>query len=102
MNACFSEELEFWDNRLNIAYKSLLSRLDDQQTDILNNGASQTEALKEMQRAWIEFRDKTCSYEFISWGPGTTGGGQALSGCMMRNTGEQALRLEAYLKQTEH
>ncbi|MEO0774677.1 MAG: lysozyme inhibitor LprI family protein, partial [Pseudomonadota bacterium] len=56
--------------------------------------ASQEEALRAMQRAWIAYRDATCDYEYSQWGGGT-GGGPALIGCIMRETGEQTLYLLA-------
>ncbi|MFT5363966.1 MAG: hypothetical protein ACI9VX_001592 [Dinoroseobacter sp.] len=46
-----------------------------------------------MQRAWIEYRDATCSYEAAQWGGGT-GAGPAFAGCLTRLTAEQALYLE--------
>ena len=54
----------------------------------------QAEALRDMQRAWITFRDAACDYERSQWGGGT-GGGPATLACLMRMTGEQALLLGA-------
>jgi uncharacterized protein YecT (DUF1311 family) len=55
-------------------------------------------ALREMQRAWIAWRDAACDYEVSQWGGGT-GGGPAWSQCAMQMTGEQALALEERLAQ---
>jgi uncharacterized protein YecT (DUF1311 family) len=41
------------------------------------------EALRDMQRAWIAYRDASCDYERAQWGGGT-GGGPATAGCLMR------------------
>ena len=53
-------------------------------------------ALREMQRAWIAYRDAACDYEESQWGGGT-GAGPAAIGCMMTLTGRQALALEERL-----
>jgi len=54
---------------------------------------AQAEALRDMQRAWIAFRDATCTYEASQWSGGT-GQGPAYEGCVMRMTAEQTLYLE--------
>jgi uncharacterized protein YecT (DUF1311 family) len=53
-------------------------------------------ALREMQRAWIPFRDARCGFEMSLWGGGT-GGGPAYAECLMIVTAEQALYLETAL-----
>lgn len=104
MGGCLDLERQYWDDRLNTAYQAL--SLASQQTDAATAEesslpvASQAEALRDMQRAWIGFRDAACGYEYSLWGGGT-GGGPAITGCLMLETGWQALRLEARLIQFE-
>jgi uncharacterized protein YecT (DUF1311 family) len=96
MGGCISREVEYWDARLNAAYKQAMAEAKQADKD---NGAgpngpqSQAEALRAMQRAWIPYRDAACLWEYSKWGGGT-GGGPASASCMMTLTGEQALVLE--------
>lgn len=97
MGGCISLELEYWDARLNAAYKVLMARekADDLEFGGGENGVPmKSTALRAMQRVWISWRDATCDYERSLWGGGT-GGGPATVGCLMRLTGEQTLYLEA-------
>jgi uncharacterized protein YecT (DUF1311 family) len=95
MGGCLDAELTWWDDRLNQVYRDLRAR--DARDDAANQGlpgaASQAEALRDMQRAWIAFRDASCHYERVQWGGGT-GGGPAALDCLMRMTAEQAIFLE--------
>ncbi|MEO1638990.1 MAG: lysozyme inhibitor LprI family protein [Pseudomonadota bacterium] len=90
MGFCLSEEWQFWDARLNNVYQQLRRQQADAEP-VLN------ERLQEMQRAWITFRDARCDYEFVQWGGGT-GGGPALSACLMQATAEQVFVLEQNLR----
>lgn len=96
---CISHELDYWDARLNETYRAL--RASEQQTDRDMEGdrgaPSRADALRDMQRAWIAFRDATCDYERSQWGSGS-GGGPAQAGCLMRMTGQQALYLESMME----
>lgn len=98
MGGCIDSELTYWDDRLNASYGSL--RAKDRSEDAEFGGsagyASQAEALRDMQRAWIVWRDATCDYERAQWGGGT-GGGPATLGCLLRLTAEQALYLETMM-----
>lgn len=98
MVACISRELDYWDARLNDSYQALRARhrADDADTANIPGIPSMELALRDMQRAWIPFRDATCDYERSLWGGGT-GGGPATAGCRMRLTGQQALYLEGQL-----
>lgn len=98
--ACLDRELSYWDARLNAAYRALLARheAEDKETRELGLiGPLQGESLREMQRAWIPYRNAACIYELAAWAGGT-GGGPAHLGCQMRMTAEQALALEARLE----
>ena len=95
MGGCWGAELDYWDARLNAAYADVVAAaraIDADMAEIGATVASQEDALRAMQRAWITFRDTTCDYEYSQWGGGS-GGGPAIAGCMMRMTGEQTLYL---------
>lgn len=95
MGGCLDHELRFWDVLLNAYYQSAMDRAKrmDAETRQYNTAAAAMEnTLRDMQRAWIPFRDATCDFERAQWGGGT-GGGPATLGCLMRLTGEQALVL---------
>jgi uncharacterized protein YecT (DUF1311 family) len=103
MGFCLSQEWEWWDARLNAAYTALRQRheaVDAKMTEIAATAQSLAEALRDMQRAWIGYRDAACDYERAQWGGGS-GGGPATAGCLMRLTGEQALVLEGRLMMLE-
>jgi uncharacterized protein YecT (DUF1311 family) len=96
MGGCLDRELSFWDAMLNANYKTQMARAkaSDEETRQYNpNAASQATALRDMQRAWITYRDAACDYERSQWGGGT-GGGPATYACLMELTGLQALRLQ--------
>lgn len=98
---CLGAEWEWWDARLNATYMQLMEQHKAADAEMAAIGAtvpSLAEALREMQRAWIPFRDAACDYERATWGGGT-GGGPATAGCLMVQTGRQALSLEARLGQ---
>jgi len=95
MGGCLSYEHRFWDDRLNAVYQRALPRARAADADNGGFGASQAETLRDMQRAWIPFRDATCDFEYSQWGGGT-GGGPAMSECLMRETAKQTLYLESY------
>ena len=85
MGGCLEQEQKFWDDRLNTVYGELRSSYADR-PDV-------SEALRDMQRAWISYRDARCDYIGTQWSGGT-GMGPAIIGCMMEATAEQTLLLE--------
>lgn len=101
MGYCLGAEWEWWDARLNVAYGELMRQHKATDAEMAGLGASVpslADALRAMQRAWLPFRDAACDYERANWGGGT-GGGPATAGCLMVQTGRQALALEARLGQ---
>lgn len=101
MAGCLSAELDWWDADLNARYQDL--RAQEQQgdadwTDIpgMTPRPDGADVLRDMQRAWIAFRDAACFYEEIQWWGGT-GAGPAGTSCRMTLTAEQALRLRNHL-----
>ncbi len=96
MGACLSRELSYWDDRLNAAYGVAMAAARATDTEMADLGSAaphQAPALREMQRAWITFRDAKCDHARSLWGGGT-GGGPATVDCLMQTTGAQALYLE--------
>jgi uncharacterized protein YecT (DUF1311 family) len=53
---CYRVETAIWDEILNENYKELLASLDEKE---------QEEKLREMQRAWIVYRDTTCDFYWV-------------------------------------
>lgn len=99
MSGCSDAELGNWDARLNKTYKQLMSTEKAADTEMTDSGFAapkQAPALRDMQRAWITYRDTRCAYEAAQWGGGT-GAGPAFVGCLMQLTGEQALFLRQML-----
>ena len=95
MSGCLSAELDYWDARLNAAYAEVIGSARAMDADMAEIGAtvaSQEEALRAMQRAWITFRDARCAYEASTWGGGT-GAGPATADCLMEETARQTLTL---------
>jgi len=100
MAGCLDAERDFWDGILNNAYGELRSRAREIDAEEPIEGfpprPSDTEALRDMQRAWIAYRDATCRYEELQWWGGTGATGANI-GCQMQMTGERALALRTYL-----
>jgi len=101
MGFCLGAERDWWDARLNVVYQRLMTRETDRDAEMEEIGATAPKvatALRDMQRAWIAFRDAACLYEYSQWGGGT-GGGPAHASCTMQLTAEQTLALEARLQE---
>lgn len=88
MNACAAARFEHADDELNVLYRRQIDRL---------RKASTKARLRQAQRAWIAFRDKSCVYQT---------GPQEKSGsiwplehfaCMERETKQRALDMKQYL-----
>jgi len=97
MGFCINQELDWWDARLNDTYRKLLARekADDEENikDGINRPLLKADALKDMQRTWIKYRDAFCEHEAVQWGAGT-GAGPAFLGCLLGETGRQVFVLE--------
>lgn len=93
MSHCTDLELTWWDKRLNVAYRAARDRTAQYDAEGPDYAPSQAEALLEMQRAWISFRDAKCAFVASEWGGGS-GAGPAAIWCMMDETAAQTLYLE--------
>lgn len=95
MGGCLDREYQYWDGLLNAYYQTAIARAKKMDAEVrayTPEAAVAEQTLREMQRAWIPYRDAACDFERAQWGGGT-GGGPAAVGCLMRMTGEQALSL---------
>jgi uncharacterized protein YecT (DUF1311 family) len=96
---CLGAERDWWDARLNEVYAALMARekkIDAEMEEIGATVPRIAPSLRDMQRAWIAFRDASCAYEYSKWGGGS-GGGPAHAACAMRLTAEQTVALKSRL-----
>ncbi|HWK01364.1 MAG TPA: lysozyme inhibitor LprI family protein [Xanthobacteraceae bacterium] len=80
---CYRMEEAIWDQLLNENYKSLMASIEDKQDQ---------DKLKEMQRAWIAYRDTTCDFYWHK-----IHGSMAVpmgAACRLRETARRALLLK--------
>ena len=99
IGTCLGAEADYWDRRLNAAYTALMAAETTLLDELNDAGATVPDtvsALRDMQRAWIPYRDAACWYEYTTWGGGS-GGGPGNAECLMHLTGRQALALEVRL-----
>lgn len=96
MISCLSKEANYWDGRLNAAYKTLMARAEAADKDAADDPRATgkiAEKLRDMQRSWISYRDNRCAYEYNQWQGGTIAGPVSAS-CALEVTAEQAIYLE--------
>lgn len=99
MGGCLDAEWNAWDARLNKNYQKLMAREKSEDAEMADVGSvapKQAVALRDMQRAWISYRDARCNFVGAQWGGGT-GTGPATLDCHMQVTGQQALFLQQML-----
>jgi uncharacterized protein YecT (DUF1311 family) len=85
MNACIDRERAVWDDILNETFRRLREKLDE----------GQRVKLRDMQRAWLVSRDKTCAF-YWDFYQGTMASPMAAS-CVNRETARRALFLLGFL-----
>ena len=91
MVACSGEETARWDRRLNAAYSSLMGN---------PAWSAETKAmLREAQRAWIAFRDRTCTAQGELEAEGGTLARIVTADCIARRTAERASELEQIVRE---
>lgn len=81
---CYRLEGAIWDDLLNENYKSLAGDLDEEQKAKLRN----------MQRAWIAYRDGTCGFYYIKI-QGTMAQ-PMIAACIARETARRAVLLKFF------
>lgn len=99
MGACLTHEYDYWDGRLNHVYGLVRNKMAAEDAALVEAGisaASKTEALRDMQRAWIGYRDGLCGFERSKW-DGGTGGGPAQTTCLLHETARQVFVLNQNL-----
>ena len=87
--ACYDRERAVWDDILNESFRRLLGKLD----------ADQITKKREMQRAWIASRDKTCGFLY-DYFQGTMAN-PMIAACTSRETGRRALYLLGFADDAE-
>jgi uncharacterized protein YecT (DUF1311 family) len=86
MIECYDIELKIWDVLLNKNFQALRAELDE----------DQLKELREMQRAWIVYRDRTCAFYYVKI-KGSMAGPMGAA-CRLRKTARCALLL-AFLRE---
>jgi uncharacterized protein YecT (DUF1311 family) len=97
LNQCAQADWEAADAKLNDAYKTAIALLKEWDSALPAEEKGGAEALREAQRAWITFRDKTCEAE----GYAMKGGSAApllIYGCMRRVTEARTADLQAMVE----
>ena len=90
VGAC--EELEAADAKLNLAYRNLLTKLDNPQAGMAEHHKQAKKSVILAQRAWLRFRDQDCSAVF-DIADGTSQGPLSLS-CAAEHSLLRAKQLE--------
>jgi uncharacterized protein YecT (DUF1311 family) len=87
--ACYDREREVWDDILNKSFKTLREELEDKQI----------RKLRDMQRAWIASRDKSCAflYDYFEGSMANP----MMAACLSRETGRRALYLRGFADDIE-
>lgn len=92
MGFCLDAEYALWDAKLNEAYQFLRTEYQAPDADRFEGAPALADALRDMQRGWIGYRDARCEFEAAQW-YGGTGASPAFLGCMMQVTAEQTIYL---------
>jgi len=87
--ACYERERLVWDSILNHSFRRLRAKLDDKQV----------RKMREMQRAWIASREKSCGfiYDYFEGSMANT----MIAACQSRETGRRALFLRGFADDAE-
>jgi uncharacterized protein YecT (DUF1311 family) len=90
------------DDELNLLYKKQLEyEMSFSKWDKERGVPDSAEQFRAAQRAWIEYRDKSCAYENPPAPPGTSPGsnaGESMHRCLEHYTKERVRRLEEYVE----
>ncbi|MEA5496735.1 lysozyme inhibitor LprI family protein [Limnoraphis robusta] len=88
MKKCAQDKYAKIDKELNQVYQKLMTNLSNQ--------SQRKQRLISAQRSWIQFRDKSCSYE-ASEALGGSAEGLLLTNCLTRVTAQRTSELKQYL-----
>ena len=84
MIACLDDEQKHWDSVLNASFQALKKALEpEQQTRLV-----------EMQRAWIDARDRTCAF-YYDYFQGSMAN-PMIANCFNRETARRAIFLKGF------
>jgi uncharacterized protein YecT (DUF1311 family) len=84
MRICLNREIKIWDDRLNRSYQTFRASLDGKVRN----------ALVEVQKGWIEWRDKKCDFPYTMHEGGTIAG-VAAADCVLETTAMRAIELRS-------
>lgn len=87
--ACYHRERLVWDSILNESFRRLRETLDDKQQ----------RKMREMQRAWIASRDKSCGFIYDYFDGSMAN--PMMAACLSRETGRRALFLLGFANDSE-
>lgn len=90
MIACAGRETAIWDARLNEAYAGLREMMQR------NGRQDQMDAIQQVQRLWIQYRDAECAQRALAYDGGSMGG-VTHAYCINQVTAVRALDLEDQL-----
>lgn len=88
-NACIDREVAVWDDILNETFRRLRDKLDD----------TQKTKLRDMQRAWVASKEKTCAF-YWDYYQGTMASPMAAA-CVNKETARRALFLIGFMLDAE-
>jgi len=97
MTACAYQEWQTADAELNSVYRRVMAMLKDQDAQLYAAQRGGPEALRDAQRAWITFRDKTCEAEGFAMRGGTAEP-MVVAFCLTRITRERIGHLYGMLE----
>jgi len=98
---CDGKETAVWDGRLNTTYKALRQIYQQNDAEMSEyDGFNRANELREVQRAWIVWRDAKCDFAYGEFRGGTIGKLVA-SDCEKALTAERALELEELLSNAQ-
>lgn len=89
---CVSRELDFWEYALNENYRLSVEKAEKEDAIKADYAPAVAPTLREMQQAWVGYRDARCNFEMAQWGGGS-GSSTASMNCLLGMTGNQALYL---------
>lgn len=94
---CAFREWKIADAELNSGYKRAMAMMNEQNSQLDASMRGGPEALRDAQRAWITFRDKTCEAEGFAM-RGGSGEPMVVAFCLTRITRERIAHLYGMLE----